>query len=387
MYDVVSVMAPLMLTKPASVCAIGEFTKSVTGIKNYMRRLPVEDPLDFTRYRASVQLTTFNGNEDDIEVLFSRSYLSRLKLFSGKTITEIGGHSQLSPATGIRHFWRPRLSDSSSLAAFRTLDEVCNRAIRNEEKMEVVNFTMSSWIFEEKVVVVRCKTYVTLLMLSGALLIIAGLAVGLTVGERIPGVDPFNLTSFSWILAAFVILIGKSIRVKSWTWNDFVHGRVQCTSVSELSSVTGLNKQLILVKLLEIDSLSLLQTRGPYNALFRRSSDEGFSIDVPMGMWALVCSGQVLLTVLTTNRKLAVVCLDLRQGTMFNAVPASCGGGENQCSPAGERLFCIDMYSALSPYGAYGWLFGDPKEVRLRKGRLDWTAVGGMVSDTETQLG
>jgi hypothetical protein len=68
-----------------------------------------------------------------------------------------------------------------------------------------------------------------------------------------------------------------------WMWNDFLHRRVRCCSVSELHAVIGINEQLIIAKILHDErGSSVLKIRGPYNSLFLKRSTDGFSIDRPI---------------------------------------------------------------------------------------------------------
>ncbi|KAF5485649.1 hypothetical protein CGCF413_v013441 [Colletotrichum fructicola] len=87
-------------------------------------------------------------------------------------------------------------------------------------------------------------------MTACGILVVGGITAGLIVGERIPGVDPFNIATFAWVLAAFIILIAKSLSVREWPWRDFLRGQVPCRSVSELHTVTGIDEQRILKYLL-----------------------------------------------------------------------------------------------------------------------------------------
>lgn len=63
---------------------------------------------------------------------------------------------------------------------------------------------------------VQCRLYVSAVVALSASLVIGGISIGITVGDRIPGVDPFNITTYCWVLAAFVLLVFKSIRVRDW---------------------------------------------------------------------------------------------------------------------------------------------------------------------------
>jgi hypothetical protein len=134
---------------------------------------------------------------------------------------------------------------------------------------------------------------------------------GFFVGSRIDGVDPFNLTMFAWIIAAFIIVVCKSLRVAEWTWRDFLKGRVTCRSVRELASVTNLDEQGIIMHLLSSENELPLKFRGPYNSVFANAESEGFSVDVKPKMGTLFVSGLIILEVLTEGGS-ALVCLDLR---------------------------------------------------------------------------
>ncbi|KAL3961477.1 hypothetical protein ACCO45_003000 [Purpureocillium lilacinum] len=218
----------------------------------------------------------------------------------------------------------------------------------------------------------RSMSDVITLMTLCASLACGGIAMGLAIGTRIPGVDPFNLASFSWILAAFVMLVGKSIRVKSWCWHDFVHGRVFCQSLSELSSVTRIDAQHIFIKLFEEQSLLHLQTRGPYNAMFARKSDDGFAIDVPLALGALLNCGLVMVAVFVPGREALLMCLDLRQGTTIDVLPASYDSEEGG-NQAREWIYSRDDVDTDC----------DGVTAKLRRwhtGReLDWDGVIGLV--------
>ncbi|KAK3296662.1 uncharacterized protein B0H64DRAFT_106488 [Chaetomium fimeti] len=196
------------------------------------------------------------------------------------------------------------------------------RIRKHRKQLDMAGDKMRAWVLEEKGVMVRCRLYVTTVMLVCTVLVVGGIAVGISVGDRIAGVDPFNITTYCWVLAAFVVLVAKSVRVHEWPWNDFLYDRVLCRSVSELSSVTSIHEQLILAYLLQTEKTSFLTTRGPFNAVFNRRSDDGFSIDRPLSMWAMLISGLLPVEVHSLYGR-GLVCLDLRRGETFDAVPKS----------------------------------------------------------------
>ncbi|KAK3387817.1 hypothetical protein B0H63DRAFT_542267 [Podospora didyma] len=169
------------------------------------------------------------------------------------------------------------------------------------------------WAIEEMAISVGCLRYTLGVMSACALLVAGGLLAGFLVGSRIDGVDPFNLAMFSWIIAGFSLLVAKSVRVAEWPWRDFLKGRVTCRSVQELASVTGLDEQVIITHLLSLESRTPLRTRGPYNVMFNKAGEDGFSIDVSPRVDTLAASGIIIVEVLAA-RGPVLVCLDIRPG-------------------------------------------------------------------------
>ncbi|RTE84859.1 hypothetical protein BHE90_000561 [Fusarium euwallaceae] len=173
----------------------------------------------------------------------------------------------------------------------------------------------------------------------------------------------------TWILEekGVMVRLAKNVRVQNWPWNDFLHGRVLCKSISELSSVTGVNEQLILAKLLQDESISVLQTRGPYNKVFNRKSEDGFSIDRPLSTWAMLLGGLIMIVV-EFERETGLVCLDLRRGT-------KCGLIQNMCvyeSEGGEFIHCPRLPNEQDEEAYEG-----ANRIRLEKGNLVWLRTLG----------
>ena len=171
---------------------------------------------------------------------------------------------------------------------------------------------MDSWVFSEVSVTVRCWKYVIGVLTLSTLLILAALAIPFSVRSKIQGVDPFQMTLFIWLVVGVILLMAKSRYVSVWPWHDFVHGRVVCSSVTDLNDVTGIDSQLILTKLLSNERKTTLKTRGPYNGMFSRKGSEGFSIDVPIALRTMLDSGFVTLQVLSEKGE-HVVVLDARK--------------------------------------------------------------------------
>ncbi|KAK5655531.1 hypothetical protein OQA88_5462 [Cercophora sp. LCS_1] len=248
-----------------------------------------------------------------------------------------------------------------------------------QERLQECCTDMKEWVVDETSVTISLRFYVSTVMMIAAILSGGGLAIGFTVGDRIQGVDPFNLATYTWVLAAFVVLICKSVLVDNWTWSDFLRRRVRCRSVSELAATTGVDEQLILAKLLHDDcGGSILLTRGPYNSVFRRQTDDtnGFSIDCPISAETLMLSGLAALKVVTPRGD-AIVCLDYRQGTTLTVV-------EHQSAEDKGRLICEDLnpVSATSKRtrGWYGLEHSlEPVKLRLtKKDAFKWKRVQGL---------
>ena len=133
-------------------------------------------------------------------------------------------------------------------------------------------------------------------MVIAALLAVGEIAVGVTLKTRLSGVGPFNITTYSWVLAAYMMLIRKSLRFGDWPWHDFLRLQVLCKSVSELEAVTGFDAQLILARVVHEESINRLTTRGPYNCVFSRRSDaaDGFSIVKAMNLNTVLLCGFIM---------------------------------------------------------------------------------------------
>ncbi|KAH8900594.1 hypothetical protein GQ53DRAFT_815462 [Thozetella sp. PMI_491] len=194
----------------------------------------------------------------------------------------------------------------------------------------------SSWQFDDDSVTIGCWKYAGTVALICFALVGGGLAVGFTVGTGIEGVDPFNITVFCWAFAAFILVVAKSARVRDWPWQDFLRGRVVCRSLSELCVVTGKDQQDVLAWLLQNENSTVLQTKGPYNKLFQRRGDWGFSVDCMIELGTMMLSGIVVLEVQTQVGP-ALVCLDARPGVAYRAFTHS-----NLATNKGWNLACIE---------------------------------------------
>lgn len=160
--------------------------------------------------------------------------------------------------------------------------------------------TFKQWRFQKDSIIIDAPLYVGLVFGSTVLLVSGGLLCAFLIGERVPGVDPFNFTMFSWLLAGFVLLAAKTLWVSEWTWRDFLLRQVTCRSVQEAATVSGLDPQDVLTILLSSDGVKPMDTNGPYQGVFgREPASGGFSIDVRTDYKTLLRSGILPIKVLT----------------------------------------------------------------------------------------
>lgn len=175
---------------------------------------------------------------------------------------------------------------------------------------------MWDWRLDENSIVVGCRWFAWPILSFAAICVIGGAIIPFTGRVHLAGVDPSNLSSYIWISVAFVLIIIQSMYVPHWTWHDFLRARVRCHSLSELASVTGVDPQIILYKLLIDERRNILNTRGPYNSMFTRRNEGGFAIDVPILTSTLYASGFVLFICLGTEGQ-QLICEDARPGGVF----------------------------------------------------------------------
>lgn len=377
MSQVITVIVPLILTNPTCVLHVDQTVGQIAFSEDM-----------FNRNHRTVKLRTF-GKYTAFCGLTTKEYV--------KTQRALGPGAPRSLSRSL-----PRLNNllrgraTMGTKASRTMsfpldtstddphgpkavsDETLGQVERHQLELDKARNKMKSWVLEEKGVVVRCKLYVYGLMFVCTLLVVGGLVVGAVVGERIPGVDPFNITTYCWVFAAFILLVAKSVRVHEWPWNDFLHGRVVCRSVSELTSITGINDQFIIAKLLQEERHSLLQTRGPFNTIFLRRSEDGFSIDRPISTWTMTLSGLIMIEV-ESMTKHALACLDLRQGTTRCLI-------EHQHVPDQEDeeryIYCPRLYKDDQKDGSQ-----DTQRIRLSGGNgVMWLRTLGLFGNEHAEF-
>lgn len=175
---------------------------------------------------------------------------------------------------------------------------------------------MDSWLIAANSITIKCPGFVRAIIALALLIVCGGMAVPFSVGGRIRGVDPFQITTFAWVLAGFITIAAKAKYVSEWPWHDFLKGRVVCNRLTDVVDVTGLDPQIVLAYLLVEEQNTTLRTKGPYNGMFARRTDDfdGFAIDEAAHTSTMLASGFVLLKVLNEFGE-HLICLDVRKGT------------------------------------------------------------------------
>jgi hypothetical protein len=178
---------------------------------------------------------------------------------------------------------------------------------------------MDTWIVSEDSITIQCQRYVITIVGISVFVVLGSMAVPFAVRDSISGVDPFQFATFSWVLTGFFVAIAKSRYVSDWPWHHFLHGRIVCKSVSDVREVTGINDQMILMKLLHGERHSILKTTGPFNGMFSRKSEggSGFSINEPVKLSTMLASGFIVFKVANHTGE-HMICADVREGTDYS---------------------------------------------------------------------
>ncbi|KAI1503005.1 hypothetical protein F5X99DRAFT_377307 [Biscogniauxia marginata] len=322
MSEVVTIMLPLLLTSPKVVSmTTGMIGLCTHATDTYGKILLYQT----TKVKASFCLST-----DEYDLGWTRKKLESVSPLSKSLLARdalLTWHSEGgTPERALTV--SSNAQDTLPITGTQEIKEgktKIDQAQQGLEALQSATRIMNEWVFEEGGVRVKCGWYVGTCMGIATMLVVGGITAGLTISNRLLGVDPFNITTFCWVLAAFFIVIVKSIRVAQWPWRDFLRRQVLCRSVTELKSVTGIDGQLIIARLLLDEAKTQLQTRGPYNCVFNRrtESTDAFSIDEPLGIRTMLLSGLIMVQVHAPYHGEFLVCLDSRRGTEYEVVMQS----------------------------------------------------------------
>lgn len=238
---------------------------------------------------------------------------------------------------------------------------------------------MRHWVVNESSITVDCKPYIVFVLFASAIILLSGIAIGVTVGERIPGVDPWGITNYAWLVVGVVLIFAKSRYVTDWPWHDFLRMRVVCSSVSDLAEVGQVSEEIVLIKLLLEENQTTLTTKGPYNGMFSRRAgqgEEGFVIDVPVSLKTLFVAGFIVLKVRGEDGD-NIVVFDSRIGTEVQMMESR---GESA-----EWLSCVDVGGKVSRE-----LAGEKTSTRskgrgpffhLSRNKIKWSKVLGLFAE------
>ncbi|ERF72635.1 hypothetical protein EPUS_05689 [Endocarpon pusillum Z07020] len=320
--ELISIMVPLSLSNPRIADDV-ESLMQEGGLYDDTEDWELPKLVKVNKFQARCTLATSTWLAKQLRVKDPKSQLGCIPLSRSPL------HKRIRAGTTLDGDWIER---SKKIVA----DELQSDEVLQEYKKEASK--MDSWVFHANAIELRCRGYVLTVMLICFVLIAGALAIPFTVGTRIAGVDPFQITAFSWLLAGVIIIASKSRYVSEWPWHDFIHGTVICDSVTDLADVTGVSEQMILTKLLHSENGSMVSTRGPYNGMFSNRSDsaEGFSIDVPVKLSTMLASGFIVLKVLGDSGEHLLI-LDARKGSSMDWA--------NKSTHSASYLCCLDIES------------------------------------------
>jgi len=193
MDDIITIMVPLATTNPSLVSELNNF-RSIMLLTSDNPELV--RPYQETKFTAFFRMYTNT---------FERNAISH-------------GVLRLKAAFEDDTFERCRLIDpSDGDKNSRSTNARFENANKFEDRCQVME---SEWVTDESSIIVHCPTYVLSIAAVALVFAAGGLTIGFTVGDRIKGVDPFGIATYAWVLAAFVILICKSMLVRDWQWSE-----------------------------------------------------------------------------------------------------------------------------------------------------------------------
>lgn len=219
--------------------------------------------------------------------------------------------------------------DTISLATFVQQDrfadsrqeEIVDPGASLREQYKHCEVKIGNWTIDSVTITVHRSWVVIGIVVPSILLALAGVTLMLAPYKRPKGVDPSNFMIFLWSIALSFLLVGKAFFVPDWPWHDFLRGNVACRSVSEVARISGIDEQLVIMKLL--NDRHGLAVKGPYDTVFgglldRQAATTGFSIDVPIDLKTLYASGFLILKVDNYERPRLVLIRGAEQADFDN---------------------------------------------------------------------
>jgi hypothetical protein len=164
---------------------------------------------DFTKFRAIIALT--GDIRDDVQPYKEGQFSAFFRMYTDQFDKEIRQRDvlRLSQALDSGFFSRCSMMTGSAIKGFS------ESSWRNAETSHMVNKLneltkeMKDWVIDENSVTVQCRLYVWSVVALAMLFAGGRLAIGFSVGQRIKGVDPSNLSTYLWVLAGFIVLVCK----------------------------------------------------------------------------------------------------------------------------------------------------------------------------------
>ncbi|KAK6829775.1 hypothetical protein PG987_010359 [Apiospora arundinis] len=309
--DMVSMLVPLCLSYPSFSRSVEEMINQIDWddeIKDKIQwfdQPKLQARCCIQSHLAVLEMEEFNNNHLDTVPVSQSGLIKPTRV--GTVIDDDWQCSLPSCSQDCSQITPFRLTKSLKDPGFPGSDKSLKEYQQHDHKTE-------QWIFDTVSVTVNCRRYVFTVLAVCIVIVAGGLAIPFSVGSRIDGVDPFQITSFCWLVVGVILIAAKSRYVTEWPWHDFLHGRVVCRSVCDLADVSGVDKQVILAKLLSNEEALLLKTKGPFNGMFNpeQRHGTGFSIDEPLRLSTMIASGFLILKVASKAGE-HLICLDVRK--------------------------------------------------------------------------
>lgn len=281
-------------------------------------------------FQAIFNIVTAEFLRKQRKVVRDRYYDPEIRSVSNSPLKRgIRGKLPASSNISLRSYFAGQTANSTRIAGTDLmLHEQDNSSAETETKSQEIltecayhKREMDKWVISEGSITIRCRGYVAFVITLALIIVCGCMAVPFAVQQKILGVDPFQITTFGWLLAGFMIVLAKSRYVSEWPWHHFLRGQVICRSIKDVHEVTRIDPQMILMNLLHGERDNILRTRGPFNGMFGRKADgpDGFSIDEPVKLSTMLASGFIVLKVINEKGE-HLICEDVRKGSAGTSI-------------------------------------------------------------------